>query len=129
MVSPHPFRLTLGHSMVIIALSALFLAAIAYGIRGSFGFLAVLITVVGCAGLGVFVYNLRLSGWLWLVIVGYAEPTLLNNLAVVLLGPGSAAYPTLMLGNQLIMSSCSVVGFAMTFRDIRRRLATGASAA
>src|SRR4051794_28899585 len=115
MASPYQFRLSLGHSMVVIAVSALVLAAIADGIRGSFAFLALLIAVVGCAGLGVFVYNLHLSGWLWLVIVGYAGPTLLNNLAGFLLGSlTSATYSTMVLGNQLIMSICSVVGFAMT---------------
>ena len=74
-------------------------------------------------------YNRRLSGWIWVWIAGQAGPLLWfagEALAFVL---GSSPYYSnntyiaIKITLDLACSLLTLLGFAMTFRDIRRRLA------
>lgn len=124
------FRFTLGQSLGFIALAALLMAATIFSSQGNHIYLMLPIAIVSCAGLGVFVYNVRLSRWMWLVIVGYVGPGILGTVEglvfVNLLPPlSNKAMTTMYMAQQLAMSIFFVIGFAMTFRDIRRRLTIG----
>jgi hypothetical protein len=84
MSSPHWFRFTLGQLMAVTAFFAMRMAAAISerhlagpGISSTFAdpkyWLA---TGVRFAGVGVCLYNLRLSRGMWLVLVGYVGPWL-----------------------------------------------------
>jgi hypothetical protein len=130
---PYKFRFRLDQSMVFIAISALFMAATISSSHGNHIYLILPSVLAGCAGLGVLVYNLKLSGWMKVVIVGYFGPTLLGiaeGLVIMFLPTFFAGtlLPTAYLTtvNLIVQGICSlffVVGLAMTFRDIRRKLA------
>ena len=125
---PYRFRFTLGQLMGFIALSALFIAAALFSNQGRHTFFVLLLAAIGCAGLGVFFYNRRLSGWMWVVIAGYGGPTLLGAVGglLMLLLPSPLTGNTISTINLILNGVGSlllVVGFAMTFRNIRRRLA------
>jgi hypothetical protein len=95
--------------MAVVGFVAVCLAAIAFEVNGQYGYLIALSYGISLAGMGVLLYNVRLSGWLWIAIAGYAGPFLLGMLGhVVSLGIAS----TLLF----------VLGLAMTFRDVRRKL-------
>ncbi len=126
---PYRFRFSLGQLMGVIALSALLTANAIFISRGNFKFLFLISAGLSCAGIGVLFYNRRLSGWIWVWIVGQAGPLLLwgfQVLASVLLP--SPNYPNntflaIELTLNLACSFLTLFGFAMTLRDIRRRLA------
>ncbi len=126
---PYRFRFSLGQLMGLIAVSALLTANAISVSRGNFAFISLMSAGVSCAAMGVLFYNRRLSGWIWVWIVGHTGPLLWwagHALAFVLL-------PSLLYSNNsfiaiqttlsLACSLLNLLGFAMTFRDIRRRLA------
>jgi hypothetical protein len=129
MSAPSRFRFTLGQLMGVIAVSAVFLAATTLSISGHHTYLSLLSFGVSLAGLAVLLYNVRLSGWMWVATVGYAGPLLLSifmSLASVW-SPGSLngdLIMTLHLAPGSVFALLFVVGLAMTFRGVRRRLAS-----
>jgi hypothetical protein len=52
--------------------------------QGNFTFYTVLFVAILFAGIGVLLYNRRLSRWMWVWIAGYAGPLLLMTLQVLL---------------------------------------------
>src|SRR4051812_1426912 len=85
MSSPHGFRFTLAQMMAVTAFFAFLMAAAisdrwrdaAQGSVSSFADLKFLLaTAVRFAGVGVCLYNLRLSRGMWLVLAGYIGPWL-----------------------------------------------------
>jgi hypothetical protein len=131
----HRFRFSLGQLMGLIALSALLTANAILVSRGNFAFLSLMNLGLSCAGLGVLFHNRRISRWIWVWIAGQALPFLPlagGVLAFVLLRPWpyfvnntfQAIQTTLGLGSSLL----TLLGFAMTLRDIRRRLAISGNA-
>jgi hypothetical protein len=125
------FRFTLGQVMVLIAVSAFFLAAAIFSSRGQYFNLALLHAIVGCVGLGVFLYNRRLSKWMWAVIVGYVGPTPLDFTVQLFTNLTSQnSYNLYLIINTIehtLFSIIFVAGIAMTFRDIRERFANAES--
>jgi hypothetical protein len=131
---PHRFRFSLGQLMVLIALSALVTANAIFVSQGNFTFFALIGACIGCAGLGVLFYNRRLSGWIWVWMAGQAGPLfwLAGEAVAVLQIPTTYYSNNTHLAIQttlaLVCSLLTLLGFAMTFRDIRRRLANYADA-
>jgi hypothetical protein len=117
------FRFSIGQVMGLIALSALVLANAIFVTQGNFTFYTVLIAAILFAGLGVLVYNRRLSRWIWVWIAGESGPLLVITLQQ-LLGLLFSNYTSvaIIMSLNLVCSLLTVVGFAMTFRDIRRKL-------
>ena len=132
MAIPHKIRYNLGQLMVFIAFTAVFLTASIASCKGFYTYWTVIYAVIGCCGIGVFFYNVRLSRWMWLVILGYALQWLADftrNLAVSFLpSPPSNIQRTFQFIMQGIGSLLFVIGFALTFREIRRRLAISGNA-
>ncbi len=123
------FRFSLGQLMGLIAVSALLTANAIFISRGNFTFISLTGAGVSCVAMGVLFYNRRLSGWIWVWIVGHAVPLLWwagQALAFVLL-PGllysNNNYIAMQTTLTLACSLLSLFGFAMTLRDVRRRLA------
>jgi len=126
---PYRFRFSLGQLMVLIAISALLTANAIFISRGNFTLISLISAGMLCAGLGVLFYNRRLSEWIWVWIAGQAEPLFSwagQGVAFVLL-PSPQFSNNIYLAIQMTLNSvCSLLtllGFAMTLRDIRRRLA------
>jgi hypothetical protein len=126
---PYRFRFSLGQLMVLIAISALLTANAIFISRANFTFTSLISAGLSCAGMGVLFYNRRLSGWIWVWIAGQVWPliwlaaealTFVLRLSPYYSNPTPLAIP-LTLG--LVCSLLNLLGFAMTLRDIRRRLA------
>lgn len=122
---PYEFRFSIGQVMGLIAISALLMANAIFMNQGHFGFHALLVAAILVAGLAVLLYNRRLSRWIWVWIAGQSGPLLLMTLQW-LLSPLYANYNSvaIQMSLYLVCSLLTVVGFAMTFRDIRRKLAS-----
>ena len=126
---PYRFRFSLGQLMGFIAVSALLTANAIFISRGNFTFLSLIGAGLSCAGLGVLFYNRRLSGWIWVWIAGQAGPLLWwagQAMAFVLLPSpyySNNTYLAIQTTLSLVCSLLTLLGFAMTLRDIRRRLA------
>ncbi len=126
---PYRLRFSIGQLMGLIALSALLTANAIFIIRGNFTFIALIGIGLSCAGLGVLFYNRRLSGWIWVWIAGQSWPLLwwAAQLMVFVLLPspfyGNNTYVAIQTTLSLAGSLLTLLGFAMTLRDIRRRLA------
>jgi hypothetical protein len=123
---PYRFRFSIGQLMGVIALSALLTANAIFISRGTFAFISWISAGLSCAGLGVLFYNRRFSGWIWVWIAGQSGPLLLWGFQVVLLPPPHYSNNTFLAIQITLSLACSLItlfGFAMTFRDIRRRLA------
>ena len=127
---PFRFRFSLGQLMGLIAVSALLTANAIFISRGNFAFIALSGVVLSCAGMGVLFYNRRLSGWIWVWMAGLAGPLLWwagqAMIAFVLLPSSQYSTNTYLATNTTLNVVCSLLtlfGFAMTLRDIRRRLA------
>jgi hypothetical protein len=118
------FRFSIGQVMGLIALSALIMANAIFVTQGSFTFYTVLSAAVLFAGLGVLLYNRRLSRWMWVWITGQSGPLLVMTVGA-LLSPlfSNYTFVAIQMSLYLVCSLLTVVGFAMTLRDIRRRLA------
>jgi hypothetical protein len=126
---PYRFRLSIGQVMGLIAVSALLMANAIFVTQGNLTLYMVLFSAILFAGLGVLVYNRRLSAWMWVWIVGQSCELLLITVRE-LLSPLFSHYTFVAIEMSLFLvcSLLSVVGFAMTFRDIRRKLAVYESA-
>jgi hypothetical protein len=127
---PFRFRFSLGQLMGVIALAALLAANAIFISRRNFMFFSLFSLALSCAGLGVLFYHRRLSGWIWVWIAGQAGPLLwLAGSAVVfvlrqsLFDSSNNAYQAIQITMDLVCSLISLLGIAMTLRDIRRRLA------
>ena len=126
---PYRFRFSLGQLMGFIAVSALLTANAIFISRGNFTFLSLIGAGLSCAALGVLFYNRRLSGWIWVWIAGQSGPLLWwggQALAFVLLPSphySNNTYLAIQITLSLACSLLTLLGFAMTLRDIRRRLA------
>ena len=126
---PYRFRFSLGQLMGVIAVSALLTANAIFISRGNFTFFWLISAGLSCAGLGVLFYNRRLSGWIWVWIAGHAGPLLWwagQAMAFVLLPSplySNNTYIAVQITLSLVCSFATLLGFAMTLRDIRRRLA------
>lgn len=126
---PYRFRFSLGQLMGVIALSALLTANAIFISRGKFTFLSLIGVALSCAWIGVLFYNRRLSGWIWVWIAGVAGPQLwLAGSALVLVLRDLPYYSNnyfqaIQVTMGLFCSLVSLLGFAMTLRDIRRMLA------
>jgi hypothetical protein len=127
MWGPSRFRFTLGQLMAFIAVSAVFLAAATYSIAGNHNFLIALSYFISFALFGVLLYNIRLSGWMWVAIVGEIG----RPLFFIAVSLGATTWPGAVSGTMLVtvhlfvnnvFSLVFIVGLAMTFRDVRRRL-------
>ena len=126
---PYRFRFSLGQLMGVIAISALLTANAIFISRGNFTFYSLIVAGLSCAGLGVLFYYRRLSGWIWVWIAGLAGPLLLwgfQAMTFVLLPSPYYSNNTFLAIQTTLSLGCSLLtlwGFAMTLRDIRRRLA------
>ena len=126
---PYRFRFSLGQLMGDIAISALLTANPIFISRGNFTFTSLISAGLSCAGLGVLFYNRRLSGWIWVWIAGQAGPLLWlagEAMAFVLQSSSyysNSTYLAIPITLSLVCSLLNLLGFAMTLRDIRRRLA------
>jgi hypothetical protein len=113
--------------MGVIALSALLTANAIFISRGNFSFYSLIAAGLSCAELGVLFYNRRLSGWIWVWIAGQTGPLLFwgfQAMAFVLLpSPHYNTFVAVQITLSLACSLLTLLGFAMTLRDIRRRLA------
>ncbi len=124
---PSRFRFTLGHLMVVIALSAVFFAATTLSLTGQYGYLVAFHYLTSLVGVLVLLYNVRLSGWMWLAFTGMAGP-MLTGIALNVASAtwpsfvGSNIYLTVHLALNSVLSILFVLGLAMAFRDVRRRL-------
>ncbi len=136
---PVNFRFTLGQSMAATAVVAILIsAALAEGHYDP-PFAdprSLLSTAVLVAGVGVCLYNIRLSRGMWLVLIGYIGPsvvgcathlTLSGRFAVLNSDFIARVYRVGWLANT-VSSLALVTGLAVTFRDNRRRLDTAADA-
>ena len=127
---PYRFRFSLGQLMGVIALSALLTANAIFISRGNFTFFSLIGAALTCAWIGVLFYNRRLSGWIWVWIAGLAGgPLWLAGSALILMLRRSPYYSNnyfqaIQATMGLVCSLVSLLGFAMTLRDIRRSLAT-----
>jgi hypothetical protein len=119
---PHRLRFSIGQVMGLIALSSLLMANAIFVTQSSLTFYMVLLCAILFAGLGVLFYNRRLSPWMWVWIAGQSCELLLMTVRE-LLSPLFSHYIAIEMSLFLVCSLLSVVGFAMTFRDIRRKLA------
>jgi hypothetical protein len=121
---PSRFRISIGQVMGLIALSALLMANIIFASQGNFTFYSVLSAAILLAGVVVLLYNRRLSGWIWLWIAGESVP-LLMQIVQALLSPqfSNQTFLAIYMNVYMCASVLTVVGFAMTLRDLRRRLA------
>jgi hypothetical protein len=138
MSSPHWFRFTLNQLMAAIAFFAILMAAAiserhitAPGTLSAFAEPRYwLMTAVRFTGVGVCLYNLRLSRWMWLVLAGYIGPWLVGIATgltiVVWYSAPNASFPVnvarVSWAASLVLHLVFVVGLAATFRDIGRRL-------
>jgi hypothetical protein len=127
MESPYGFRFTLGQLMGVIAVTAVFLAATIFSINGQNIYLALLYHIIALSAIGVFLYNIRLSRWMWIVIVGYAGPIFWGIIMSVMYAVWPALIPdafmmTASFTPKSVFSLLFVVGLAMTFQDVRRTL-------
>jgi hypothetical protein len=126
---PYRFRFSLGQLMGVIAVSALLTANAIFISRGNFTMLSLINAGLLCAGLGVLFYNRRLSGWIWVWIAAQSGPLLQwagQAMAFVLLPSpqySNNTYLAIQTTLSLVCSLLTLLGFAMTLRDIRRRLA------
>jgi mannose/fructose/N-acetylgalactosamine-specific phosphotransferase system component IIC len=126
---PYSFRFSLGQLMGVIAISALLTANAIFISRGNFTSFTLIGAALSCAWLGVLFFNRRLSGWIWVWIAGQTGPLLWlagSDLVFVLrhsLYYSNNAYQAIQATLYLVCSIISFLGFAMTLRDIRRRLA------
>ncbi len=126
---PYRFRFSLGQLMGVIAISALLTANAIFSSRGSFTFFSLIGAGLSCAGIGVLFYNRRLSGWIWVWMAGHAGPLVwwAAMAMAFVLRPSSYYSNDIFLAIQTTLSlACSLLallGFAMTLRDLRRRLA------
>jgi hypothetical protein len=126
---PYRFRFSIGQLMGLIAVSALLTANAIFISRGNFTFYSLIGAGLSCAGLGVLFYNRRLSTWIWVWIAGLAGPLLLwgfQAMTFVLLPSQNYSnnnYVAIQLNLSSACSLLTLLGFAMTLRDIRRRLA------
>lgn len=120
-------RFTLRQLMIVIAVSAVYFAAMTFGIAGEYMYLVVFSYAVTLAGAGVLLYNVRLSGWMWVALAGYVGPVLIG----ILMNVARATTPFSLDGRVLVtvhlalngvFSLVFIVGLASTFRDITRRL-------
>jgi hypothetical protein len=118
------FRFSIGQVMALIAVSALLMAHAIFVNQGYFTFYTVLIAAILFAGLGVLLYNRRLSRWMWVWIGGESGPLLLLTLQA-LLSPlfSNYSFVEIDMSLYLVCSVLTVLGSAMTLRDIRRKLA------
>jgi hypothetical protein len=124
---PYRFRFSLGQLMGLVALSALLTANAMFVSQGNFTFYSLIAAVMRCAGVGVLLFNRGLSRWMWVWIAGEAGPLFtmaIRALAFMLLtfndGLNQVALQTT---GGLVCSLLTIMGFAMTLRDIRRKLA------
>jgi hypothetical protein len=110
--------------MGLIALSALLMANAIFVTQGKFTFHTVLIDAILLAGVGVLLYNRRLSRWMWVWIAGQSGPLLVMPLQALLIPlMSNYTFAAITMSLSLVCYLLTVVGFAMTFRDIRRKLA------
>jgi hypothetical protein len=123
------FRFTLGHLMVLIAFSALLMANAVFVSQRGFSFYNFIYFIIQCVIVGILFYNRRLSRWIWVLIAAHAGLPLLSiaHALLVPFGFDYARYQFALLAIQTTLylagSLLTVLGLAMTFRDIRRRLA------
>jgi hypothetical protein len=129
MSAPSRLRFTLGQLMVVIAGSAVFFAAATFSLTGQYMYLVAFSYLTSLAGVVVLLYNVRFSGWMWFALAGWAGPmlssTLLNFASAM--SPSVAAghiFLTVHLALNSLFSILVVLGLAITFRDLRRRLAS-----
>jgi hypothetical protein len=126
---PYRFRFSLGQLMRVIAVSAVLTANVIFISRGNITFFSLIYAGLSCAGLGVLIYHRRLSGWIWVWIGGQSGALLWwagQAIAFVLLSSpqySNNTYLALHTTLSLVCSLLTLLGFAMTLRDIRRRLA------
>jgi hypothetical protein len=123
------FRFSIWQIMGLIGISALLMANAIFTSQGNFTFYGVIQDAIVFAELGVLLYNRRLSQWMWVWIAGQSGPLLLMIVqglgSPLYIGyfPSGYAFVAIQLSLGLICSLLTVVGFGMTFRDIRRKLA------
>ncbi len=126
---PYRFRLTIGHVMGFIAVSALLMANVSFVMNGNYRLTTLIGAAIESVVLGVFLYNSRLSAWMWACIVGHGGQLLwlvLANLVDVLVRAPLYSNHIIIAINltvRLLLSLLFALGVAMTFRGIRRRLA------
>jgi hypothetical protein len=121
---PYRLRFSIGQVMGVIALSALFMANAIFVTQGNFTFYTVLIAATLFAELAILLYNRRLSRWMWVWIAGQSGSLLMATVGAML-SPFFSNYifVAIQISLYLACSLLTVVGIAMTFRDIRRKLA------
>ncbi|MGC8643508.1 MAG: hypothetical protein ACP5XB_26930 [Isosphaeraceae bacterium] len=121
------FRFTLGHLMVLIATSALLMANAMFVNQGGLVFYRLSSFIIECAVVGILIHSRRLSRWMWVLIAAHAGPPLprIAQALIILLAFDHGPYTMLAVQTTLYLacSLLNVLGLAMTFRDIRRRLA------
>jgi hypothetical protein len=118
------FRFSIGQLMGLIAVSALLIANAVFATQGNFTFHTMLAAAIILAGLGVLLYNRRLSRWMWVWIAGQSGPLLVMTLQPLLNSLFfSFNFVALALSLYLVCSVLTLVGLTMTLRDIRRKLA------
>jgi hypothetical protein len=118
------FRFSIGQAMGLIAVSALVIANAIFVNQGSFTFHAVLVSGILLAGIGVLLYNRRLSRWMWIWIAGQTGSFLVMPLQAFLSRLFfDYNFVAITLSLYPVCSVVTVVGIAMTLRDIRRKLA------
>lgn len=123
MASSHKIRYSLGQLMCAIALMAILLAAMPKNIGGAQSILLLIARMIALAGVGVLVYNVRLSRWIWVAAVGYAGPMLILVFDLPKLSEWrSARVLTVLYALNDMFSLLFVVGLALAFRDVRREL-------
>jgi hypothetical protein len=127
---PYRFRFSLGQLMVLIAVSALLTANAIFISRGNFTFISLISAGLSFAGLGVLFYNRRLSAWIWVWMAGEVGPLLwwAGQAVAFVLRPSpyysNKTYLAIQTTLSLVCALLALLGFAMTLRDIRQRLAT-----
>lgn len=125
---PYRFRFSIGQLMSFVALSALLTANAVFVSQGNLTFYSLIAVAMHLAAVGVLLFNRGLSRWMWVWIAAQAEPLFLWAVGALryLLpwlpfdGLNQVAIHTT---GALACSLLTVTGFAMTLRDIRRRLA------
>jgi hypothetical protein len=121
---PSGFRFSIGQVMGLIAFSALVMANAVFVAQRDFTFYSVLSAAMQLAGLGVLYYNRRLSRWIWVWIAGESGPLLMIAVQALLTPRFSSdTFLTIYMSLYLGCSLLTLVGFAMTLRELRRRLA------
>jgi hypothetical protein len=109
MSSTYRFRFTIRQWMWVVGILAVCFAAMASEVAGQYELLRVLSYGIAIAAVGVLLYNVRLSSWMWVAIAGFAIPLILGTLVPL---------ASLSIASSLLY----VLGLGMTFRDVRRRL-------